>query len=84
MCFAIGSARDTTLVGLATNDEITHTSCQLLIALDQVTDICDYEATVGTSHVHFPIYVDCNRPWQCCDYLMRICVFKILRFSFCP
>lgn len=60
MGFSKGSTRNATLVCLATNDKIRHTSSQLFILIDEVQNVCNNKRAVDAAHVHFSIDVDCN------------------------
>lgn len=82
MCFTEGCTSYTSFIGLTTLNKIAHASCQLIIALNQVTDIRDHKTAVGASHIHLPIHVYCHRAWQCCDDLMGVLVLKICALTF--
>lgn len=76
MCLAEGGARDTSLISLAASYEVSHTTGQLLVSLNQVADISGNERTIEPTHVHFTILMQRHRAWKCTVHLTGALVME--------
>ena len=74
MSLSVWSAGDATLVRLTISDEVSHSSRQLLVPINQPAYIRSDQRAVNATHIHLTVLMDRHRAWQGTKDLTRACV----------
>ena len=71
MSLAVWSAGDATLVRLTISNEVSHSSRQFLVPVNQSAYIRSDQRAVNATHIHLTVLMDRHRAWQGTEDLTR-------------